>query len=104
MSRCLACSQENCGYRRECDCDCHPVEWYVYMVECQRGSIYTGITTNVVARVKAHNTGKGAKYTRGRAPVVLKWCQHVGSKSAATKREREIKRLSRAGKLSLIYS
>lgn len=76
--------------------------WFVYMVECADGSIYTGITTNVKERIAMHNSGKGAKYTRSRLPVKLLICWEHSNRSEATKRELEIKRLSRFQKLELL--
>lgn len=77
-------------------------EWYVYIVECNDGTYYTGIAKDVNLRVEKHNEGKGAKYTRSRLPVSLlqKWtCE---SKSEALKKELEIKKLSRKQKEDLI--
>lgn len=72
--------------------------WHVYMVRCKDGNLYTGITTDIVARIAAHDAGKGAKYTRGRGPVVLVWEETAESESAARKREAQIKKLSKAEK------
>ncbi len=77
---------------------------YVYIVQCKRGSLYTGWTTDLVNRIKKHNNGKGAKYTRGRIPVVLKYYEEFEHKSDALKREREIKKISRSEKIKLIES
>lgn len=76
--------------------------WHVYMVRCKDGSLYTGITTDVMARIATHNSGKGAKYTRGRGPVVLVWEEMAESESAARKREAEMKRLSKTEKERLV--
>jgi len=76
--------------------------WSVYMVECSDGTIYTGISNNVSKRISNHNDGKGAKYTRARLPVVLKWSQSCENKSEASKLEYKIKKLSRKQKLKLI--
>jgi predicted GIY-YIG superfamily endonuclease len=78
--------------------------WSVYIVRCADKSLYTGITTDVAARVKIHNSGKGAKYTRSRLPVKLVYKKAMRSESAARKRETTIKKLSRADKLFLIRS
>ncbi|MFL5753291.1 MAG: GIY-YIG nuclease family protein [Bacteroidia bacterium] len=75
--------------------------WFVYMVECADGSIYTGITTNIKNRIEMHNAGLGAKYTRSRLPVKLLICWEHSNRSEATKREIEIKKLSRFQKLEL---
>jgi putative endonuclease len=74
------------------------------MLECSDGSIYTGVTKNVSVRVAVHSSGDGAKYTRGRRPVVLRYSEQVVGKSAALKREHKIKKLSRARKLEMIES
>ena len=76
--------------------------WTVYILKCKDDSLYTGITTDLEARIEAHNRGDGAKYTRGRGPVRLVWSQDDLSESQARKREYEIKQLSRAQKLELI--
>ncbi len=76
--------------------------WYVYMLRCRDGSLYTGIATDVAARLEAHSSGKGAKYTRGRGPLALVYTEACADKSAALKRELEIKALPRSGKLALI--
>ena len=76
--------------------------WTVYILKCKDDSLYTGITTDLEARIEAHNRGDGAKYTRGRGPVRLVWSQDALSESQARKREYEIKQLSRAQKLELI--
>lgn len=79
----------------------HPV-WWVYLLRCGDGTLYTGITDDVERRLKAHNSGKGAKYTRGRGPVELVYREAQPDKSAALKREIAIKRMTRTEKLSLI--
>lgn len=76
--------------------------WYVYILECGDGTLYTGVTDDVERRLEAHRTGKGAKYTRGRAPLTLCYRQACGSHSAALKAECAIKRLTRREKLELI--
>ena len=75
---------------------------FVYIVECADGTFYTGWTTDVEKRLQAHNAGEGAKYTRSRRPVALRYCEECADKSTALKREAEIKRLNRAQKLALI--
>ena len=72
--------------------------WYLYILCCRDDTLYTGITTDVEKRLEAHRTGKGAKYTRGRAPLELVYRETCGSHSDALKRELEIKKLSRAEK------
>lgn len=76
--------------------------WYLYILQCGDGSLYTGITTDVEKRLEAHRSGKGAKYTRGRSPLELKYREACGTRSDALKRELEVKRLSREEKLALI--
>lgn len=75
---------------------------FVYMLRCADGTLYTGWSVDPSARVEAHNAGRGARYTRSRRPVVLVYAEKVRSRSAALKREREIKRLARAQKRELI--
>ena len=77
-------------------------KWFVYILECSDKSLYTGITNDLEKRIKAHNSGKGAKYTRARKPVCLKYYEIVDNKSLALKREIAIKQLSRAQKLKMI--
>jgi putative endonuclease len=78
--------------------------WYVYMVQCRDGSLYTGIAKDLEKRVKEHNSGStGAKYTRSRRPVHLVYQEEVASRSAAAKREYEIKQLTAGGKNALIH-
>ena len=76
--------------------------WYLYILRCGDGSLYTGITTDVQARLDAHRAGKGAKYTRGRGPLELIHSETCGDHSAALKRECQIKALPRAEKMKLI--
>ncbi len=75
---------------------------YTYIVECADGSLYTGYTTDVDARVKKHNSGNGAKYTRSRLPVKLVYYEEYGTKHEAMSREYNIKQMSRKAKLDLI--
>lgn len=72
--------------------------WFVYIVRCSDGSLYTGISTDVEQRVRKHNEGKGAAYTRSHCPVVLVWSARTASESAARKREAKIKRWTRKEK------
>ena len=76
--------------------------YYVYMLRCRDGTLYTGITTDVERRAAVHNRGKGAKYTRSRLPVTVVYRESQPDKSAALKRELEIKGLTRVQKLRLI--
>ena len=76
--------------------------WYVYIVECSDNTLYTGITTDLDKRLKTHNNGKGAKYTKTRLPVVLKASFESEDRSTASKEEYRIKQLTRKEKLELI--
>ncbi|MEJ7469588.1 GIY-YIG nuclease family protein, partial [Staphylococcus warneri] len=67
---------------------------FVYIVQCKDHSLYTGYARDVEARIKQHNLGKGAKYTKARRPVVLVYQEMYDTKSEALKREYEIKQLS----------
>lgn len=75
---------------------------YTYLLRCADDTLYCGYTNRLEARVKAHNEGKGAKYTRGRRPVVLEYYEVFQSKSEALRREAAIKKLGRNEKLALI--
>jgi putative endonuclease len=75
---------------------------FVYILECSDGTFYTGWTNNIEKRLKAHNSGKGAKYTRGRTPVILRYLEELEDRSSGLKREAEIKKLSRIQKENLI--
>lgn len=75
---------------------------FVYIVECADRTLYTGWTTDVEQRLKAHNAGRGAKYTRERRPVRLVYTEEVPDRRAALKRELKIKRMRRSQKLELI--
>ena len=76
--------------------------WWVYIVRCRDGTLYTGMTDDVEKRVAAHNRGTGAKYTRSRTPVTLLYREELPDRSAALRRESAIKKLPRAEKLRLI--
>ena len=75
---------------------------YVYILECSDATYYTGYTTNVKNRLKMHNLGKGAKYTRARRPCKLVYVKECDSKSSAMKLEYRIKQMSRKEKPELI--
>ena len=75
---------------------------YIYIVECADGTLYTGWTINVEQRVKVHNAGRGARYTRMHGPVKLVYAEEQPDRVAAQKRELEIKRWPREKKLKLI--
>ena len=76
--------------------------WYVYMLRCGDGTLYTGIARDVQARLEAHRIGKGAKYTRGRYPLELVYTEQCATKSEALKRELAIKALPRGRKELLL--
>lgn len=79
------------------------MSYFVYILECNDGSLYTGITKDIEKRVNEHNSSqKGAKYTKARRPVKLVYSESSESRSSASKREYEIKKLSRKNKLLLI--
>ena len=76
--------------------------WFVYLLRCADGSLYTGISNDVLRRLEQHNAGKASRYTRGRLPVVLVYQEPQAGRSLALKRELVIKALSRQAKESLI--
>ena len=76
--------------------------WYLYIVECRDGTLYTGITTDIKRRIREHNSGRGAKYTRGKGPVVLRHLREFKNRSDATKAELKTKKLRRKKKLSIV--
>lgn len=76
--------------------------WILYVLECRDGSLYTGITNNLPDRLVAHESGKGAKYTRGRAPFRVVHTEKFASRSQASIREAQVKALDKLGKLELI--
>ena len=77
--------------------------WHVYIVRCNDDSLYTGITTDLDRRLKEHNDSpRGAAYTRGRRPVTLVYTDTVIDRSSASRREREIKNLSKLAKERLL--
>ena len=78
--------------------------WYLYILRCGDGTLYTGITTDVEKRLETHRSGKGAKYTRGRQPLELIYREVCGSHGDALRREMQIKKLSREEKLTLTGS
>jgi putative endonuclease len=78
-------------------------KWYVYIVQCVDGSLYTGITVDLDRRLNEHNTSnKGAKYTRSRRPVQMMYSETHETRSLASKREHAIKQLTRKEKLNLL--
>lgn len=76
--------------------------WHLYILRCKDDTLYTGITTDVEKRLEVHQSGKGAKYTRGRGPLELVYREKCGSHSEALKRELQIKQLTRAQKEALL--
>jgi len=76
--------------------------WFVYIVRCSDKTLYTGITTDINKRIITHNNGTGAKYTKYRTPVILVYSEPSLDRSSASKREAQIKGLSRLEKLELI--
>lgn len=76
--------------------------WFVYILRCGDGSLYTGCTNDLPRRLEAHRSGRGAKYTRSRPPVTLAYREAAADRSAALRREAAIKRLTRRQKLALI--
>ncbi len=72
--------------------------WHVYILRCRDKSLYTGISTDIEARLLKHNAGKGAAYTRSRKPVQLVWSKACKTESSARKQENKIKRWSKAKK------
>lgn len=79
-------------------------DWYLYIIQCGDGSLYTGITVDVSRRYRMHCSGKGAKYTRGRGPQELVYQERCGNHSDALKRECQIKAMPRADKETLIMN
>lgn len=76
--------------------------WYVYMLRCADGSLYTGVTNRPRARLERHSAGRGARYTRGRGPLELVYMEAVADRGAALRRERALKALDRAAKERLV--
>ena len=76
--------------------------YFVYILRCADGSLYTGSTSDLAARERAHNEGRGAKYTAGRGPVMVMYSEEHESRSAAQAREAQIKRWTREKKEALV--
>lgn len=76
--------------------------YYVYLLRCADGTLYCGSTNNLQRRVKMHNSGRGAKYTKARRPVQLVYWEAAGAKPDALRREAAVKRLTRQRKLELV--
>jgi putative endonuclease len=78
------------------------MKWWVYLVECNDGTYYCGITTDVQRRIRTHNLGKGAKYTRGRLPVVLLHAIQCPDRSSATRLEIATKKMPKRKKIDFL--
>ena len=78
-------------------------KYVVYILECEDGTLYTGITNDLARRLVTHREGKGSKYTRAKGAVKVVYTEQLMSRSLALKREIEIKRLKRPEKLALIH-
>ena len=79
-------------------------KWVVYILGCSDGTLYTGITDRLQHRLAAHRAGKGAKYTRGRGPLILRYLENCEDRSEALRREFAIKRLHKTKKIELCKS
>ncbi len=78
--------------------------WLCYLLRCADGTLYCGITNDIEKRLNAHNAGIAAKYTRARTPVELVFSENCIDRSCASRREMEIKKLTRSQKLALVAS
>lgn len=76
--------------------------WFVYIAHCSDSTYYTGISTDVKQRIKTHNLGRASLYTRGRLPLKLVYCESHPNKSAASKREVQLKKWTRRQKENLV--
>ncbi len=76
--------------------------WYVYILQCSDGTLYTGVAKDVIARLAEHNSGKGARYTRSRRPCLLRFFERHPSRSSAQAQEARIKQMTREEKLEFI--
>ena len=83
--------------------DTPPAMWCVYLLRCADDSLYTGITNDLAARLLAHAAGRGARYTRGRGPFVVVHAEAAPSRSAALRREHQLKRMRRRQKLAFVH-
>jgi len=77
-------------------------EWFLYLIRCSGGQLYTGITTDVERRYSEHSEGKGAKFLRGKGPLQLVFSENIGTHSDALKTELKIKKLRKSEKEALI--
>ncbi|HZX96936.1 MAG TPA: GIY-YIG nuclease family protein [Myxococcales bacterium] len=78
------------------------VRWCVYVIRCGDGTLYAGITNDLEQRIAAHRSGRGARYTRGRGPLTLLHQEPARTRSAALKREYQLKRMRREAKLAFL--
>ena len=78
--------------------------YYFYLARCNDGSLYAGSCIDLAARQALHNAGKGAKYTRGRGPILFVYCEHFSTRAEACRREAEVKRWSKKRKEALVAS
>lgn len=78
------------------------MSWVVYILKCADQTLYTGITNDLPARIAAHEEGRGAKYTKGRAPLVLVYREECDDRSSASRREIAIKKMPRERKMEMI--
>jgi len=78
------------------------IAWFVYVLRCADGTLYTGATNDLQRRCRQHNAGRASRYTRGRTPVTLIYWQRFSSRSLAQRREAEIKALSRRQKEAIL--
>ena len=76
-------------------------QWVLYILECKDGTLYTGITDDLDRRLAAHRAGKGAKYTRGRGPLTLRYVEKCEDRPHALRREYAVKQLTKLEKLAL---
>jgi len=76
--------------------------WFLYMLRCRNGNLYTGISTDVARRLAQHESGKGAKFLRGKGPLELVYQKQIGSRSDALKAESTIKKLTKTEKEKLL--
>ncbi|WP_372722045.1 GIY-YIG nuclease family protein [Immundisolibacter sp.] len=77
-------------------------KWFFYILRCADDSLYSGITTDLERRLREHNAGTGARYTRGRRPVSLAYSERLPDRAQALRREHAVKQLDRAAKLQLL--
>ncbi|WP_089139418.1 GIY-YIG nuclease family protein [Vibrio rumoiensis] len=77
-------------------------DWHVYLIRTRANTLYCGITNDLQRRFEQHQSGKGAKYLRGKGPLLLVWSQQVADKSSALKEEIRIKKLSKSSKEKLV--